>query len=291
MFRITYITTLKNILRSFLFWISFVLVIFIVVSSAAKGFTGYVVVDENDRIVETVMDTDSEFKLEFQTYILTILNGLKAWVMSYALPLISIITVMIVLNRDYDDGFFEIEKANAISLSKYFFGRLLAILTVVLSVCLISCFGAVYYYYYTRGGLPEFTLISFVSDSFVRIIRVILFAVVPGVLIYLGLTLLIGNLSRNGFFGMIASSGYLMFIYASNYFLRYKLPQDYFDYYVPASDKLYQYWSFYGTEWFNEKNVHNPFTCEQMIYSVGILIVISIVFICVSFICVKRRNI
>lgn len=291
MFLATYKTTLKTLVRSVLLWIVFFLVIFSVMNQAMGERVRIAILDEEYKTIGYISDLDPEYVLTYDKYIQTILNSCKSWTMLYAMPIFCVIVTVLVLNRDYSDDFFEIEKSNGVKSIKYFVGRFIAMLNLCIFVCLLITFLGVHYYYFTRGGVHDFTLTSYLIDSTVRIIRVFCCAMFPGILFYISLTYVFGCVMKSGFGGAVVGIGYILFENCTKSFLSGRLPEIYHNYLTPNPSKLYQYWTFYDTEWFTEKLSHNPFNNYQMIGSFCIITTFSFICLVVSNIILKNRKI
>lgn len=289
MFFAVFKTSLKTISRSFLLWITLILLIVVTMDVANGVNYSTSIVDSNHQVVEIIYDTDSRYVLDFNRYILTILNATRAWVMLYAMPLFCVVSTLILLHRSHYDGFYEIEKSSGIKSSSYCFGRILAIMTVNVVVCLIVTFLCFNYYYFSRGGIDSFSLNSYFIDSTVRILRLFVMAMFPGLLFYTGVTFVSGSILKSGMGGAIVGLGCVLLQYGSVTYLRNRLPIVYHDYLSPISDKLYKYWAHYDTEWFTDKLISNPFTDVQMITTITITISISFMAFLISYISVKRR--
>lgn len=291
MFFATYRNTLKTLLRSWLFWIILLLAIIVPMSRAMGENVRITVLDDNFKIVGYISDTDPEYELTYDNYIQTILNSTKGWIMLYAMPIFCIVSAMLILSRDYSDGFFEIEKSGGVKPSLYFLGRFSAIITVNIIVCLFISFLCLHYYYFSRGQVEGIALVSYFADSTIRLLRVFVCSMLPGILFYIGLIYCISSISQSVFFGAVVGLGFVLFEYGSKTFLMGRLPDIYHDYLTPNPSKLYQYWTFYDTEWFTEKTMRNPFTENQMLLSVGITVGIAVVGYIISYLQQRKRNI
>lgn len=287
MFAKSYATTIKNLTRSLLFWIAFAFVIFAVIQRAMS--VNYSHYDVN--LGELIPDTDPRYILTYKFYIKKILNAPRVWVMLYAVPVFSVISTVLVLTRDYSDGFYEIEKAGGIKTSSYFFGRLSALVSVNLVTSLLALFVPFHLYYFTRGGIDEFTTLwSYIGDSAVRLLRPYIFAVIPGIMVYIGLTYMFGSLFKSGFVGAVAGLGYTLMTYLFSMPLQFRMPKIYNNFISPIPWNLYSYWGYYDTEWFTKK-ICNPFTVSQLALCMGILLGTAIFCFTVSYICTRRRKI
>lgn len=291
MFGITFKTSLKTLLRSSLFWCAFSLVLFVVMNEAMGETVRITLLDDTGNITGYITDLDSEYILTYKTYIQTILNCSKAWIMSYAMPIFSVISTMIILNRDYGDGFFEVEKSSGMKSISYTLGRLTAILLVNVIVYLLATCFSFNYFYFSRGCLENFDFIHYLCDSTTRILRVFSCAAILGIAFFVVLTYTVGNLCRSRFMGVVIGIAYVMFEFVSKTTLRSRLPDLYHKYITVKPDYLYQYWTFYDTEWFSEKLIHNPFTKLQMQMCVGIILTNIVVCVILTYTSIKKRNI
>ena len=288
MFSKTYKTTMKTILRSPLVWLSVAVMfgngVFFTLKSqfSMRDLSTY----------EQIWDTDSRFVLGYDRYIQMLFNTM--WterLMLYIVPIMCVIVSGVVLTRDLRDNFFEIERAGDVKTRPYFFGRFSAVFTFVSITALFEELLAFHLYYITRRGVPGMTPWNYIIDSNVRIIRMFFVAVIPGILIYIALTFLAANLTKSGTAGMFIVLSYVLFEYLAKTVLKFRLSDYYKSFLTPTSRNLYQYWTFFDTEWFDLKFPYNPFTTEQMLLCLGILYSAVIVFVAISYLCVKKRKI
>ncbi len=287
MFFCIYKTTIKTLFRSMLFWVAFVLVVFVIMKIAVGVNGGYVMVDSNDRIIKDITDLDSEYVLSYDKYIQKIFNYANIHIMCYAVPLFCVVSTMLVLNRDYGDGFYEIEKSGGVKISRYYGGRLIALITVNVIVGLFVSFLSINYYYFSRGGVESFTLLGYFWDSIPRILRVFFCSSFPGILFYIGLTYMAGNILRSGFAGVTVGCGYVLFVYTSSRSnIDFRMGETY-SFINPAPEHLAQYWGFYDTPWFASRN---PWSNGEMLLHLGSIMGIATLCLIVSFVYNKKRN-
>ena len=284
----TYRTTMKTIFRTPLIWAIVLLMFGIgVIYILSSHYRGVDILTN-----EIILDTDPRFVLLFDRYIHMLVNTM--WtepLMMYIVPLLCIIVSGVILTRDWRDSFYEIDNAGDVGALSYFFGRLFAVFTFCTIAALLEELLAFHLYCITRGGLADMAMWDYVIDSNVRILRMFFIVVIPGILFFIGLTFFVGNLTKSGVAGIIIGSSYVLFEYLAKTTFQWKMPALYKDYLSPTSKNLYQYWTFFDTEWFNVKFPHNPFSTEQMLLCLGILYLIAVSLAVGSYICVRRRKI
>ena len=134
MFSSVYKTTLKNLFRSLIFWLAAAFVIGVTVYEFSKGHYG----EYDHTLNEMIYDTDPRFVLSYIHYKSLMQNVCISDVMYYAMPIFTVISTVLVLNRDYGDQFFEIEKASGVKAITYTGGRLAALVTVNFALAAIA---------------------------------------------------------------------------------------------------------------------------------------------------------
>ena len=267
MFWVTYKTTLKNLTRTTTFWLCLGVLVIIVVQGALSGhFVG---------------DDDPSFVLDYRTYVQCAMNSCAAGLLMYAMPLFSIISVVIVLLRDYGDKFFEIEKSAGVRSACYLWGRLAAFTSVSTVLLLVMHHLRLHLYVFTRGGVDGISFGEYFADSFVRILRIDLFVALPCILFYIGLTYFVGAIFKNGIPAAIVSMGYVVAFYAGSFVLRHVIAPKYFDYFSPVPNKLRAYFHYYDTEWFEtmikktDTSLMNALFCSVFLTSIALLCTIT----------------
>ena len=207
------------------------------------------------------------------------------------MPIFAIVSVVLVINHDYTNGFFEIEKAANIKPSKYFFARFLSISSINLIVLIIMHFLCLHLYIFTRGGVNDMKWSEYFIDSFVRMIRIDLLVAMPCILFYIAITYVIGTIFKNGIAAAISSMGYVVLFYVLQLMFRQRIAPVYFDYLSPIPRKLRQYFHYYDTEWFEELlNMQKTSLYDALIC---ILFLLCIVVVCslVSYLRIRKRTI
>lgn len=290
MFWATYKTSIKTLLRSFLFWMLILIVLVLIIGKATTVHYSKSVIDDSYHVVDIITDKDPKFELTYKHYIQTTLNGTWVGVMLYAMPLFAVLSTMLVLNRDYGDSFYEIESSSGIRKFSYWGGRLVSLFTVNILMGLTSTIAYVNYYYFSRGGCEYFSITDYIVDSTARIFRIFTFAMLPGILFFIAITYAVGCIFKSGFMGAVGGIVAVLIDYASKTFMRSRFSNIYHDFVSPKPLNLYNYWCFYDTEWFYEKITHNPFTQSQMLLSIIITLCIVVLCFAISLFCVKKRQ-
>ena len=278
MFGATYKASIKTILRSVIFWFALALVLGLAFYRAEEGLYGG--------------DGDPGFVLRKSPYYVQIpLNACRAWVMFYAMPIFTVISAVILLNRDYGDNFFEIERAGNLKPSRYVLGRLAALVTVNLIVSAAAIALAVNWYVFSRGGVAHMTLGDYLKDSFVRTGRCYVCCVIPSILMYIGFTYLLGNLFKSGFAAAAGGLGYVLFSYLCGYQLRFRMPQVYHKYLSPLPENLYIYIGYIDTPSFKGIVKYFNMTPMDPVICVLILTGAAVLWSAVAYWCIRRRKI
>ena len=243
MFLSIYKTTIKNLLRSLMFWMAVGLVIGITFYKCKNGvYSMY-----SYSYKEIIYDTDPRFVLELNPYKNLIGNVCISFVMYYAMPIFTVISTVLVLNRDYGDQFFEIEKAGGVRSWKYTGGRISALVTVNFALVFIACFLGVWLYLLTRvgpEGVYKMETGELLWDSAKRLIRFIAFMPLPTTLFYISFTYFLGNIFKNGWIGGFGGMSHIIATYLFGYQLRFRLPDRYHDYFsINNAQKIRSYLS------------------------------------------------
>ena len=292
MFWQTYKTTIKNLLRSGSFWF---MVIIIFGISAYEAMTGKEIIylqNSSTGQLKQFADTTSVFVLSYSSYIKILVNVVCANVMYYAIPVFTIVTTVLVLNRDHGDNFYEIEKSSGMTPAVYFGGRISAIVTVTFSVITAACFFSLYFYVFTRGGIQFAGTAFFVLDSVVRLMRMISVLAFPSILFYIGITYMIGTISRQGIIAAIISLSYSVSYFISRLTLRNTvLGMIYFDYFTPRAEKVIDYFYWYDTYEFQGMIGRTNLTLSQAMFNIFFLSGIFVISSLVSYIITRKREI
>ena len=265
-------------------------------------------------------DRDSRYRLGYHKYHEAMGHRLRS-MMFYALPCLAVIIVMIVVGGDYRDNFYEIERAGGVRASSYFFGRLSAIVTLLFALSLTLSLFSFNYYFFTRGGLasldsvpypaltvieyPFKTLAGYLFDSTKTILRLVLLCQMPALLLFTTFTYMVGTYFENGLIAGIGGNGGVILAYLA--LGRYQWQYETFinKFLLPAKNGPYLYLSRFDTA-FNSPEYEvdkyaglaglNPNgylsdTPEGVFGWIATMLLLSAVFITVSYICTRRRRI
>ena len=235
MFRAVFRNTLKTLFRSITFWLVFAVFSVIMIR---WGLTPHVIYMEG---YEPLQISFSDFASEVITAVYAGLN--------YPLSIFTVVATVLVLNRDYGDQFFEIEKAAGIKPSRYLLGRMSAVAFVAFAAQWILGFTELQLAVFNRGGLEGYSFLRYLGLSVFRWTYVNLCIALPNILFYIGLVYLIGTLLRNGIGAAIGGFAYIMLSYDLFFRLRHEPEAEvYVGYINPLAEKLQHYFLFLGRE-------------------------------------------
>lgn len=277
MFKQTYKNTIKNLLRSPVFWFILLVLIFTVMYDEYTGHYGG--------------DTEATFVLSYQNFVQTMTNITCAAILFYPLPIFTTFTVVLILNRDYGDKFYEIEKCAGLRPSTYILGRLAALVTVNFVVLVLLNVTAAIYYTFSRGGVEGHTAMELIKEILIRTIRLDIFVAMPTVLFYIGITYLVGALFKNGIPAAVTSIGYVIAFYMGFLMFRFRVDPLYFDYLSPVPLKLRQYFHYYQTEWWEDFLVRNDLSIGKVAICIAFLSGVGIVGSLIAYLCTRKRNV
>lgn len=304
MFIKIYKTTIKRILRSPLFWMTLAVVAVLVFMNAyGEMYGGAEGISSGDK--------DPNFVLAYHKYHEMMANLLRHMMM-YLIPCLCVITVMTVVGGDYNDNFFEIERAGGVRTISYFFGRITAILTVLFSITLIFSFFSVHYYFFTRGGVANFTaqpdnfvaewplqtLWDYIIDSSKVVLRLVVLCQLPLIILFTSVTYLFGVLFESGIIAGIGGSIGVVLSYLAAMRYQWAFDSVIYKYFLPAKIGPYLYMSRYDTIFnsveFGLPNGMNPYlqdNYESVMTWLVSMLGLSLICIILSFISTHRRKI
>lgn len=275
MFFATYKNTVKNLFRSVTFWLATFIFSLIVLPNMAGSFQTSGLVDE----------------FEYAQYIS---NLICAGTLIYPLPVFTVTLTTLMLNRDYSDHFYEIEKATGVRPLCYIIGRLCAIATVAFLLEWILSFVCLHGYVYLKGGVAEKSLTWVLLDSTVRLTVSDLLLGLPNILFYMCLAYLFGTLFRSGIAGACAGFAHVIGFYVIHMLFRNSYSWlNYFDYFSPMPNKVRHYCRFTHIEggefWLQMSRYHS--TIGITLFCVAFLICVSVVFTLLSWLKLRKREI
>lgn len=276
MFLATYKNTFKTLFRSTTFWLILIVLVITIAQGQIKGhYDG---------------DSDEGFVLGHQDYVQTLANTTAADFLMYAFPIYAVFTVVLVLNRDYGDKFFEIEKAAGLKPSAYLYGRLAAIVTVNAVTLVVLNILAAYLYVFTRGGVQGMETGEIIIDVIVRTVRNDIFVAMPTVLFYIGITYFIGSMFKHGIPAAIGSIGYVIAYYVFSLMFRFRITPTYFHYFSPIPYNLRRYFHYYDTEYWESMVKNYDLTIGKVAICIGFLVGVSALCSFLSYLRLRKRN-
>ena len=296
MFLSTYKTTIKNLFRSPLFWFITILIFMMVLRRPFSAPTVYL-----STLKETIPGGDARIIINYKHIIKQAANS-AAPLMAYAFPIFTITSVVLILNRDYGDNFYEIEKAADIKPAVYLFGRLSALITVNFLFILICALINFYLFFiiHANGGvewgrIESIDMELFVSESIPRILRNVVYIAWPCTLMYISLTYCVGSIFKNGIPAALTSLSYVLF---ARIFVIYGMRTEegiaefYKQYLQPVPLKLLNYFYWFDTP--EHERIINAFevktSIEKALICIAIFLVCSIVYVTVSYIRTRKRD-
>ena len=269
-----------------LFRLTLVTVLVLIVHNTMQ--TQYGMYDPIKKVL--INDTDPEWVYVYSRYVVSITQRIYNPLLRYLLPIISVVTAFLTVSRDYGDGFYEVEKAGGVKPLKYFFGRISALVTVNSVALFIFGMLAFHLYTYTRGMVDGMTLNEYLIESNERIIRVMLCAGLPCVLFYVTLTYMLGCIFRSGIGSAVGSLLVIVAHYLCTIKLFSRMPANFDKYLPPIPACVEDYLYTYGEREFEEFIAHYGVTFNQAVAATVITLGCGVLFMAVSYICVRRRT-
>lgn len=278
-------TTFKNLFRSVTFWLTLSVLIIVLVNTAMSGYHGRYMPEYD----EMIWDTDSRYVLTYNVAHQWISNA-ATLLMRYMLPILATVTAVITLNRDYGDGFFEIEKASGMKPSQYILGRLSSLLSINYIIATIAYFLTFHLYVYTRNGIEGMAFWDYLTDTTVRLFRISFFRVLPCILFFLCFTYLLGAIFKSRIVAAIGSMGYTIAMYVLNFFIVSK-DGIFLDYLCPIPSKLELYYFCYDTDNFEQFIDNMNVTLTDALICLIVLIGVSTLYGLYSYILIRKRTV
>lgn len=256
MFFATFRSTTKSFLRSVTFWLLLAMFLVVLVRYGVQQVQLYW--EGAEFVNEYVPDYELPEHITFQAYVSEVDNLVHAGSLIYPLALLVIITTVLVLNRDYGDQFFEIEKAAGMKPSVYLLGRLSAVAVATFVIQWVVSFAILQVCVFGKGGVEEMSLFQYLGDSLFRLTRTNLCIALPHILFYVGITYFLGTLFKNG----IAAAGggflYAIAFFVINLLYRHEQTLEFYtEYLSPMPGKLRHFIAYWGLE--NEQQMFARF--------------------------------
>ncbi len=286
----TYRSTIKSLVRSPLFWATIILVVVNVIVRECRPLYG------GGGASELIWDTDPRFVLSFDKFLQMIPNHISHSVMFYAVPAFSVVTAMIVMTNDYGKGFFEVEKAGGVRPAAHLFGRLAALVEVNSIVALAASFLAVVYYYVTRGGVRGHGFAECLGVMTVRVLRTFLFCELPPILVFLGLSLFVGAILKNGFASSVVGMAFVIFNFIVSAYFGFRMTTFFNKYLTTNKFSAYLYFTYYDTDAAKTERIgmgigHIPSPPSEVFTWIAVMLGASLVLFASTAYLTKRRKI
>lgn len=288
MFFAIYKSTFKNILRNVTAWLVLALFVILALRILLTPMNGRYSFELNDMVWDT---DDPGFVMDYSIYVQSIKGFVTGQLMTYAMPLFAIVTTVLMLNRDYGDNFYEIEKAGGIKPSQYFLGRLAALVTLNFIVATMVGFLFVHIYFLSRGALPYlgFTWWTYLADSTVRLMRHIIFLAMPAILFYIGFTYCLGTLFKSGFAAGVLPIAYVIYTYIDVMIYGW-VRNIYTDYLQPIPNKSSHYFHYYDSEWFESMLVLEDTNLTKAAICIAILVGVFVLYSTIAYLRTQKRD-
>lgn len=289
MFRATFRSTIKSVLRSVTVWLLLAMFLLILVRYGIQQVQVYW--DSAEAVQQYVPDYELPEHISFQEYVSEIDNLVHAGSLIYPLALFVVITTVLVLNRDYGDQFFEIEKAADIKPSVYLLGRLSAITAISFVVQWVASFLILQLCVFGKGGVEEMSFLPYLGDALFRLTRTNLCTALPYILFYVGVTYFLGTLFKNGIAAASGGFFYVIAYYVINLLYRHEQALEvYTEYLAPMPNKLRYFIAFVGLE--NEQQMFARFgtSLGKALVCIAFLVGVGVVCSLLSYLLIRRRE-
>lgn len=224
--------TFKTLFRSWTFWLAVAIFAGLVVR---EGYTDYV----------TYAPGYEPKVLAYAAYVQGIDHRMSNLLL-LALPFFVVVVTALVLNRDYGDQFFEIEKAAGVRPTRYLLGRLCVVVSISLTAQWMFSVLCMVLFASRWSGVYGLSKWQFIVDCALRQFRVAFCAALPLVLVFAGLTYLLGAIFHSGFVAAIGGLGLTVGNFVFTFLYQYRAFATYFDSFSPVPKKLLRYVVFYN---------------------------------------------
>lgn len=281
MFLTIYKATFKNLFRTVTFWLCLAVYFIVAFQNATSiHYGGY-----SQELKEVIVDTDPRFVLSYSNMCKEISNSARH-LLQYILPIFTTITAVIILNRDYNDHFYEIEKAGGIKSSHYLFARVSALISLNYLIAVISHFFAFHFYVYTRGGVSGMHFEEYLTQTTYRLMINNFFRLLPCVIFFVCFTYCIGTLFKSRIIAALCGMSYTIISMIVYRFTLLKAGL-FLDYFTPNPGYLEKY--LYGYYYENIKV--EGVTIEQAAMCLALFFGLSLVFSLISYFRIRKRTV
>lgn len=248
--------TAKTLFRAKTFWLALaILLIFVCHEIISVTHQSY-----SYELGQVVDQGHPLFVFSYRTYIQKCIGVLQN-LLHYPIPIFTVIITALILNRDYQDNFFELEKSRGIKARQYVFARLITASFICFVITIIFCF--VYFHGQVIPMLDcdEMSTEEYFCDSTIRLLRHAFATVPPCVIFYVCATYCAGVLLKSGIGAAVIGFAYIIFCYLWDMF-NVANTGVFLEYLRPSSPlKLIYYVYYYDTEWFEwmKETFHTSF--------------------------------
>jgi len=131
---------------------------------------------------------------------------------------------------------------------------------------------------------------EYITDSIVRMMRMILFRAVPTIVFYIGFTYCIGSLFKSGIIAAFSSIGYIIFYAVASFMLRFRVAPTYWDYLSPDPEKLNDYFHYYDHEEFVYQLQRSETNLGKAVLCIGILVGLGVLYTAIAYLRTCKRD-
>ncbi len=277
MFYSIFKNTLKNTFRSLLFWMMFVLF-------AMHALQRYSIIISHDYV----------HGISFFKYVQLASNVINGeGILYYSMPLITVVSTMLILNRDHGDNFYEIEKAAGVKPANYLVARLTALITLNVVILTVMSYFFLHFEVFLRGGVKGIGLSEYIIDSTIRMARLILCRAVPTTIFYVCFTYCIGSVFKSSVVAAVTSIGYVVFYAVGKLMLRQRIHSMFWDYLSPVPDKLTNYFHCYDCRNQHEFEIlleMDDTNLTKAVICICLLVGSGLVYSVITYLCTRVRD-
>ncbi len=270
MFRQVFKTSVKNLLRSGLFGIMFLILI---------AYSVYI-----GRDGPRSTDYDQYVKWTNGTGVLN----------EYIMPIFVTVSTSLIISHNFRDEFYEIEKAAGMKPVCYIWGQITALIVVnfvAVSIGASIIIHSIREPLVLTGGYTFMGTWYYVIDISMRLLRQLLFIIFPHILFYIGITYIVGNTTKSSFWCSLVSIGYaIAATVLDKYSVLFFDLRPYFLYMAPRSEKVSYYLYYYNHYSFDQTLKRFNTSLSKALMCLIFPLSIFIFSIIISHIITKKRD-